>query len=94
MRVIDNYDSYNFFNFSIPTGIYGDCYDRYLIRVEEMRSSLKIMSQCINILLKYYNYSNNYNINMLANFNRTFMKFSMESLITHFKFYSEGFIVP
>lgn len=96
LRIIDNYDSYNFFNFTIPTGVNGDCYDRYLIRVEEMRSSLKIMSQCLDILLKYnyYDFDNLVKINTLSNINRSFMKFSMESLISHFKLYSEGFITP
>lgn len=48
LRIIENYDNYNLLNFSIPLGEYGDCYDRFLIRIEEMRESLNIMEQCLN----------------------------------------------
>ena len=50
LRLIENYDDYNFFNFSVPVGSYGDCYDRYFIRIEEMRESLCIMIQAIEFL--------------------------------------------
>jgi len=43
LRLIEAYDAYNFFDFSVPVGQFGDCYDRYMIRVEEMRESLNIM---------------------------------------------------
>ena len=44
LRIIEAYEHYNLYNFSIPVGSFGDCFDRYLIRVEEMRESLKIIS--------------------------------------------------
>lgn len=50
LRVVEGYDSYNLFDFSIPLGEIGDCFDRYLIRLEEMRESLNIMSQCLDFL--------------------------------------------
>jgi len=51
LRIIEAYENYNLFNFSIPIGTYGDCFDRYLIRCEEMRESLNIMSQCLDYLV-------------------------------------------
>ncbi len=80
LRLIESYDSYNLFNFSIPVGDHGDCYDRYLIRVEEMRESLNIMNQCINILqyLKDIDFNNNIvDDNKIAPPSRAFMKYSM-----------------
>lgn len=50
LRLVDNYDNYDFFDFSVPVGNFGDCYDRYMIRLEEMRESLNIMNQCLNFL--------------------------------------------
>ena len=50
LRLVEPYDAYNFFNFYIPIGIYGDCFDRYLIRIEEMRESSFIILEAINIL--------------------------------------------
>jgi len=97
LRLIENYDSYNLLNFSIPLGEYGDCYDRFLIRIEEMRESLNIMEQCINKLnILNNNKDFNYNINdfKIVPPTRGFLKYSMESLIHHFKLYTEGFIVP
>jgi NADH dehydrogenase (ubiquinone) Fe-S protein 2 len=76
--------------------VQGDCYDRYLIRVEEMRESLHIITQCLDLLqqLKYkdicFHIVDN---NKIAPPSRAFMKYSMESLIHHFKLYSEGFSV-
>lgn len=48
--MVDGYDNYNLFDFAIPVGHYGDCFDRYLIRLEEMRESLQILSQCLVFL--------------------------------------------
>ena len=77
-------------NFDIPVGKNGDCFDRYLIRIHEMRQSLFIIKQCIDLmpsgLVKLDD-------NKLFSPNRIFMKKSMESLIHHFKSYSEGFSV-
>lgn len=50
LRIIEDYDDYHLFNFSVPIGEFGDCYDRFLIRVEEMRESLNIMEQSLNML--------------------------------------------
>lgn len=82
------YEIYNNINFKIPVGKNGDCFDRYLIRLEEMRQSLKIMLFCIiNIqegLIKTDNYK-------YINPDREMIKNNMESIIHHFKFFSEGF---
>lgn len=50
LRVMDMYENYNLLNFSVPIGKYGDCYDRHLIRSEEMRESLFIMTTCLDFL--------------------------------------------
>ena len=94
IRLVDPYDSYNLFKFFIPIGIYGDCYDRYMIRVEEMRESSFIISQCLNII-KILNDMNDRNF-IIDDFKiapppRALMKYNMEALIHHFKYYSEGF---
>jgi len=65
----------------------GDCYDRYLIRIEEMRQSLNIIFQCINIIPKGLTKIDN---NKLVAPSREQLKFFMESLINHFKMYSSG----
>jgi len=92
---VESYDAYNLFQFSVPLGVYGDCFDRYLVRVEEMRESLIIMSQCLNMLVSL-NKDCNYDVNdgKLTPPVRAFLKTSMESLIHHFKFYTEGFCIP
>jgi NADH dehydrogenase (ubiquinone) Fe-S protein 2 len=75
----------------------GDCYDRYLIRLEEMRESLTIMLQCLNFLSVFSKLDNQEFIiddYKIAPPTRAFMKSSMESLIHHFKLYTEGFIIP
>lgn len=59
LRLIDAYENYNLFNFSIPVGEAGDCYDRYLVRLEEMRESLYIMSQSLDLLV-YFNHEDNH----------------------------------
>lgn len=97
LRVVESYDAYNLFDFAVPVGEFGDCYDRYLIRIEEMRESLGIMNQCLNILhyLKSQDvHSYIVDDHKISPPSRAFMKFSMESLIHHFKLYSEGIIVP
>lgn len=77
LRVIESYDSYSFFDFSVPVGIYGDCYDRYLIRLDEMRESLGIIYQCLNFLR-----SSDFSVNFVDDYkfllpSRAVMKFSM-----------------
>ncbi len=80
LRVTSTYDNYNFFDFSIPVGSYGDCYDRYLIRLEEMRESLNIMYQCLNFLHFFKNIDDNsyiVNDHKITPPTRAFMKYSM-----------------
>ena len=85
------YEIYNLLNFYIPISSHGDCFDRYIIRIEEMRQSLDIIQNAILELpcgkIKAENYK-------LVAPKRSTLKFSMESLINHFKLYSEGFSVP
>src|SRR5690606_23135346 len=75
----------------IPVGKNGDCYDRYLIRVEEMRQSTRLMKQCIEKLEPGPVSASD---NKVVPPRRSQMKRSMESLIHHFKLYTEGFHVP
>ena len=85
------YDSYEDFDFKVPIGKNGDCYDRYLCQMDEMRESVKIMTQCIN------NMPSGEVINRdtkIAPPKRAEMKESMEAIIHHFKFFTEGFHVP
>jgi NADH:ubiquinone oxidoreductase subunit D len=80
--------------FFIPIGNYGDCYDRYMIRVEEMRQSIFIINQVIFILFHLFSIDNHIvNDYKLVNPSRALMKFSMEALIHHFKFFTEGFSI-
>lgn len=91
LRKNQPYEIYSEIDFSIPVGNNGDCYDRYLIRVEEMRQSLKIIKSCLNLIntgpIKSYNYKFN-------SPSRNEIKNSMESIIHHFKFFTEGYILP
>lgn len=91
LRKTQPYDVYNQMNFDIPVGTRGDCYDRYLIRVEEMRQSLRIIMQCLNELPQGIVKIDDKKITPPS---RSQMKQSMESLIHHFKLYTEGFVVP
>jgi len=83
------YEIYNELNFSVPVGINGDCFDRYLIRIEEMRQSLNIIESCLNLIkqgpIKTINYK-------LTAPSRNEIKNSMEAVIHHFKYYTEGLI--
>ena len=85
------YEIYSKLNFIIPLGTKGDCYDRYLIRMEEMRQSIFIIFQCISQLPEGSLY--NSNAKFIPNFKMN-IKQSMESLINHFKYYSENLILP
>jgi NADH dehydrogenase (ubiquinone) Fe-S protein 2 len=87
IRKNEPYEIYNNLNFNIPLGKNGDCYDRYLIRILEMRQSIYIIYQCINNLpLGLVRLDDN----KISPPFRHNMKKSMESLIHHFKYYSEG----
>jgi NADH-quinone oxidoreductase subunit D len=87
------YEVYDRIEFDIPVGTNGDCYDRYLVRMEEMRQSNRIMKQCVDWLRKNPGpvITDNYKV---APPNREAMKSNMEELIHHFKLFSEGMHVP
>jgi NADH-quinone oxidoreductase subunit D len=92
LRRAQPYECYDEFEFEIPVGSHGDCFDRYLCRMAEMRESLKIIHQCVEKLRKEPG-------EILARGkitppSRSDMKTSMEALIHHFKLYTEGFRVP
>jgi len=95
LRKSQPYECYAEMDFDIPIGKNGDCYDRYLIRMEEMRQSVRIMKQCIQKL----NAADGkgpvvVEDNKVAPPRRGEMKRSMEALIHHFKLYTEGVHVP
>jgi NADH-quinone oxidoreductase subunit D len=93
LRRSQPYEVYDELEFEVPVGVHGDCYDRYLCRVEEMRQSLKIMHQVCDMLRKTPGpvLSDNHKVTPPR---RGEMKRSMEALIHHFKLFSEGFHVP
>jgi len=91
LRKSQPYDAYAEMDFDIPIGKNGDCYDRYLLRVYEMRESLKIIKQCI---AKMPSGAVTVDDNKFAPPKRREMKHSMEALIHHFKLYTEGYHVP
>jgi NADH dehydrogenase (ubiquinone) Fe-S protein 2 len=90
LRQSQSYEIYNELDFRIPVGNSGDCFDRYLIRVEEMRESIKIILQCLNKLEEGPIKSDNYKINPPS---RLEMKNSMEAVIHHFKYYTENIVL-
>jgi NADH-quinone oxidoreductase subunit D len=85
------YEIYSDLNFSVPVGINGDCFDRYVIRVEEMRQSINIIEQCFSLLENGSIKNGNFKMGVS---NRFEMKSSMEALIHHFKIYTEGLVLP
>src|ERR1700744_657452 len=93
LRRSQPYECYSDLEFDVPLGVHGDCYDRYLCRMEAMRQSVKIMAQCCERLMKTPGA-------VLADENkitppkRGEMKRSMESLIHHFKLFTEGYRTP
>ena len=90
LRKTQPYETYSELNFNIPVGTNGDCYDRYLCRIEEMRESVAIIQQIINCLqtgpVKYY-YKN-------LNPTRLDTRSSMEGIIHHFKHFTENLKIP
>jgi NADH-quinone oxidoreductase subunit D len=95
LRKAQPYECYAEMDFDIPIGKNGDCYDRYLIRMEEMRQSVRIMKQCIQKLRAPEGQGPVVIAdNKIAPPSRGEMKRSMEALIHHFKLYTEGFHVP
>lgn len=91
LRKTQPYEIYTKIPFSIPTSSYGDCYGRYLIRIQEMRQSVSIIQRCLENIpsgpVKISDYK-------LIPSSRSESRQSMEALIHHFKLFSEGFIVP
>jgi len=93
LRKKQPYEVYNKLNFDIPIGTNGDSYDRYLVRIEELRQSNKIIKQCIDWLREHTG-PIMVDDGKVTPPNREVMKNDMESLIHHFKLYTEGYCVP
>jgi len=91
LRKTQPYEIYDQIPFSVPVGLNGDCYDRYLIRMQEMRQSIRIMDYCINNICTGEIKTDDKKVVPPS---RSEMKVSMESLIHHFKYYTQGFTVP
>jgi len=91
LRKVQPYDAYDRVDFDVPVGTKGDCYDRYLIRLYEMRESVRIMYQCLNDMPEGDVTTDDAKCVPPS---RAEMKSSMESLIHHFKLYTQGFTVP
>jgi NADH dehydrogenase (ubiquinone) Fe-S protein 2 len=91
LRKAQPYEIYNKLDFDIVSGINGDCYDRYLIRLFEMKQSIKIIEQCLNNMPLGSIKTSDNKITPPSRFN---IKQSMESLIHHFKYYTSGITVP
>lgn len=93
LRKTQPYEVYDKLDFDIPVGVNGDCYDRYLVRIEEFRQSNRIIKQCIDWLRKNPGpvITDNHKI---APPSREDMKHDMEALIHHFKLFTEGFHIP
>ena len=91
LRKTQPYEVYDRMDFDVPVGTNGDCFDRYLVRVEEMRQSLRIIVQCLNEMPTGTVKVDDAKITPPSS---AAMKQSMESLIHHFKLFSEGVVVP
>ncbi len=91
LRKAQPYECYNELDFDIPIGKNGDCYDRYLMRMEEMVQSLSLMRQCLEHMPEGEVMIEDYKVRPPK---RSEMKRSMEGLIHHFKMFTEGFKVP
>jgi NADH-quinone oxidoreductase subunit D len=93
LRKKQPYEVYDRVEFDVPVGVNGDCYDRYLVRIEEMRQSNRIVRQCIEWLRAHPGavMSDNHKV---APPSRLDMKSNMEELIHHFKLFTEGMHVP
>lgn len=93
LRKKQPYEVYDRLDFDIPVGVNGDCYDRYLVRMEEFRQSNRIIKQCVDWLRKNPGpvITDNHKV---APPSRVDMKQNMEEMIHHFKLFTEGFHVP
>ena len=95
LRKAQPYECYDRFDFDVPVGKNGDCYDRYLVRMEEMRQSISIMKQCLALLNSPEGQGPVSSVDgKVVPPKRGEMKQSMEALIHHFKLYTEGYKVP
>jgi NADH dehydrogenase (ubiquinone) Fe-S protein 2 len=90
IRKVFPYEVYDILDFDVPYGVNGDCFDRYLIRVFEMRQSIRIIYQCIEMMPEGFVKVEDKKVTVPSRAN---MKFSMEALIHHFKLFSEGFSI-
>ena len=93
IRKNEPYSVYDKLDFEVPVGVTGDCYDRYLVRMEEMRQSTRIINQCV-AWLKANPGSVMSDDHKVTPPNREDMKDDMESLIHHFKLFTEGYCLP
>jgi len=84
------YEQYEKVNFCIPVGKYSDCYDRYLLRIEEIRQSASIILQILNLLPSGLIKVNNVKVSIVK---RSIIKITIEALIHHFKFFSENYVI-
>ncbi len=91
LRRSQPYDAYEEIDFDVPVGKHGDCFDRYLVRIEEMRQSLSIIRQALESMPEGPVMVDDHKISPPS---RSEMKNSMESLIHHFKLFTEGYRVP
>ena len=91
LRKSQPYDNYENYDFKVPVGKNGDCYDRYLCRIEEMRESVKIITQALTTIPDGPVMTLDTRVGPPK---RSDMKTSMEALINHFKLYTEGYSVP
>lgn len=101
LRRFQTYEVYDQLSYLVPSGLVGDCFDRYLVRVEEVYQSLLIARQCLDKIASlggsfsashYDGFVRSDDFKVSPPY-RSFMKFSMESLIHHFKYYTEGFSI-
>jgi len=87
LRRSNTYETYNFYNFKVPVGLSGDCFERYLLRIEEMRQSINIIIQTINLIKEGPINTRKFQMK----FKNPSFKYDMEGLILHFKRFSRGF---
>jgi NADH dehydrogenase (ubiquinone) Fe-S protein 2 len=90
LRKTTSYEVYDDINFLVPVGVNGDCYDRYLIRMAEMRESINIIRFCLNNINEGLIKTNDFKLGLSSKLK---LKDNMESLINHFKLYSEGYSI-
>lgn len=90
LRKTAPYDVYDKLVFKVVTGRFGDCFDRYLMRVEEMRQSVLIILQCLNAITSGPVKAEDFKVTPPS---RLMMKTNMEAMISHFKLFSEGFTI-